>query len=235
MTFRSRENTAAAAAVLLLAQNSDRRATTRGIVSHLRQLMKSSWKRPAGPLQPIPPPERAWQQVMMDFVTGLPAGASGNDVILVVVDRLTKMAHFAACKISISAKVSITAKNGTFRSLQNITSNFWRKLWRHFGPRLQFNSSYHRETGGQTKRTNQTMEQLIRATCDDPTTWEQHLPLIEFTYNNSPSATTQQSPFYLNYGQDHTIPMTPNPDNPVPHAQQFAEFYKQHGPEQHTQ
>ncbi|CAI7801004.1 unnamed protein product [Closterium sp. NIES-53] len=53
---------------------------------------------------------------------------------------------------------------------------------------------------------------------------EQQLPLIEFAYNNSPSATTQQSPFYLNYGQDPTVPMTLNPDNPVPRAQQFVEI-----------
>ncbi|CAI7842663.1 unnamed protein product [Closterium sp. NIES-54] len=68
------------------------------------QLMKSSQKWPAGQLQPIPPPERAWQQVTMDFITGLQAGASGNDAILVVVDRLTKMAHFAAWKKSITGK-----------------------------------------------------------------------------------------------------------------------------------
>ncbi|CAI7745156.1 unnamed protein product [Closterium sp. NIES-54] len=89
---------------------------------------------------------------------------------------------------------------------------------------LQFSSSYLPETDGQTERTNQTMEQLIRATCNDPTTWEQQLPLIEFAYNNSPSATTQQSPFYLNHGQDPTVTMTPNPDNPVLRAQQFAEI-----------
>ncbi|CAI7927358.1 unnamed protein product [Closterium sp. NIES-54] len=56
------------------------------------QLMKSSRKRQAGQLQPIPPPECAWQQVTMEFFTGLPAGASGNDAIMVVVE----MAHFAA-------------------------------------------------------------------------------------------------------------------------------------------
>ncbi|CAI7750468.1 unnamed protein product [Closterium sp. NIES-53] len=71
------------------------------------------------------------------------------------------------------------------------------------------------------------MEQLIRATCDDPTIWEQQLQLIEFAYNNSPSATTQQSPFYLNYIQDPTVPITPNPDNPVPRAQQFAEVLQE--------
>ncbi|CAI7892150.1 unnamed protein product [Closterium sp. NIES-53] len=101
---------------------------------------------------------------------------------------------------------------------------FWRNLWQQFGTRLQFSSSYHPETDGQTERTNQTMEQLIRATCDNPTTWEQQLPLIEFAYNNSPSATAQQKPFYLNYGQEPTVPMTSSPDNPVPRAQKFAEI-----------
>ncbi|CAI7923551.1 unnamed protein product [Closterium sp. NIES-53] len=166
-------------------------------------LMKSSRKRSAGQLQPIPPPERAWQQVTMDFVTGLPAGASGNDAILVVVDRLTKMAHFAACKKSITAEETVRLFISTVVRLHGIpasiisyrdtkfTSNFWRNLWQQFGMRLQFSSSYHPETDGQTERTNQTMEQLIRATCDDRTTWEQQLPPIEFAYNNSPSATTQ--------------------------------------------
>ncbi|CAI7792410.1 unnamed protein product [Closterium sp. NIES-54] len=59
------------------------------------QAMKSSRQRPAGLLKPLEPPKRPWQHVTMDFVIGLPAGASGNDSVLVVVDRLTKMAHFA--------------------------------------------------------------------------------------------------------------------------------------------
>ncbi|CAI7833176.1 unnamed protein product [Closterium sp. NIES-54] len=68
------------------------------------QVMKSSRKRKAGQLQPIPLPERARQQITMDFVTGLPSNPGGNDAVMVVVDRLTKMAHFAACKKSISAE-----------------------------------------------------------------------------------------------------------------------------------
>ncbi|CAI7787783.1 unnamed protein product [Closterium sp. NIES-54] len=142
------------------------------------QVMKSSRKRSAGQLQPIPPPERAWQQVTMDFVTGLLAGASGNDSILVVVDRLMKMAHFAACKKSITAEETARLFIATIVRLHGIpaaiisdrdtkfSSNFWRNMWQQFGTRLQFSSSYHPETDGQTERTNQTMEQLIRATCD---------------------------------------------------------------------
>ncbi|CAI7919662.1 unnamed protein product [Closterium sp. NIES-53] len=200
------------------------------------QVMKSSRKRKAGQLQPIPPPEHAWQQVTMDFVTGLPSNPGGNNTVMVVVDRLTKMAHFAECKKLISAEETARLFIAAVVRLHGIpaaiisdretkfTSNFWKNLWEQFGTRLQFNSSYSPDTDGQTDRTNQTMEQLIRATCDDPTTWEQQLPLVDFAYNNATSATAQQSPFYLNYGQNPTVPMTPSPDNTTPRAQQFVEI-----------
>ncbi|CAI7811532.1 unnamed protein product [Closterium sp. NIES-53] len=68
------------------------------------QVMKSSRKRKAGQLQPIPPPEHAWQQVTMDFVTGLPSNPGNNNAVMVVLDRLTKMAHFVTIKKSISAE-----------------------------------------------------------------------------------------------------------------------------------
>ncbi|CAI7755685.1 unnamed protein product, partial [Closterium sp. NIES-54] len=68
------------------------------------QAMKSTRQRPAGLLQPLKPPERPWQQVTMDFATELPGGPSGNDAILIVVDRLTKMSHFAPCRTAITAE-----------------------------------------------------------------------------------------------------------------------------------
>ncbi|GJP39191.1 hypothetical protein CLOM_g23581 [Closterium sp. NIES-68] len=68
------------------------------------EIMKSSHQRAAGLLQPLDPPERPWQHVTMDYVTGLQTGPSGNDAILVVVDRLTKMAHFIACQQKITAE-----------------------------------------------------------------------------------------------------------------------------------
>ncbi|CAI7751507.1 unnamed protein product [Closterium sp. NIES-54] len=66
--------------------------------------MKSTRQRPAGLLQPLEPPERPWQQVTMDFVTRMPAGPTGNDAVLVVVNRLTKMAHFAPFRTTITAE-----------------------------------------------------------------------------------------------------------------------------------
>ncbi|GJP58876.1 hypothetical protein CLOP_g5922, partial [Closterium sp. NIES-67] len=71
------------------------------IVEHV---MKKPRTKPTGQLQPISTPGRPWQQVSMDFVTGLPAGPSGNDSLFVFVDRLTKTARFAVCKKSIIAE-----------------------------------------------------------------------------------------------------------------------------------
>ncbi|GJP63550.1 hypothetical protein CLOP_g20614 [Closterium sp. NIES-67] len=169
------------------------------------QRMKSSWLRPAGLLHPLEPPSRPWQQVTMDFVTGLPAGSSGNDAILVVVDRLTKMAHFAACKTKITAEqttklflTNIVRLHGIPSAISSdrdprFTSNFLTKTWQQYGTRLHLSTAYHPQSDGQTERTNQTMEQLIRTTCTDPAQWEDSLPLIEFAYNNAPSATATQS------------------------------------------
>ncbi|GJP57892.1 hypothetical protein CLOP_g17934 [Closterium sp. NIES-67] len=103
------------------------------------QRMKSSRLRHEGLLQPLEPPSRLWQQVTMDFVTGIPAGSSGNDAILVVVDRLTKMAHFAACKTTITAEQTAKLFLTNIVQLRSIpsaiisdrdpqfTSNFWTK------------------------------------------------------------------------------------------------------------
>ncbi|GJP66737.1 hypothetical protein CLOP_g23646 [Closterium sp. NIES-67] len=176
------------------------------------QRMKASHQRPTGLLQPLGPPQRPWQHVTMDFVTGLPAGPSGNDAVLVVVDRLTKMAHFAPCRTTITAEETARLFISTVVRLHGIpaaiisdrdpkfTSKFWQDTWARYGTRLQFSSAYHPQTDGQTERTNQTMEQLIRTNCPDRKKWEDVLPMLEFSYNNAPSATTNHSPFYLNYG-----------------------------------
>ncbi|CAI5503975.1 unnamed protein product [Closterium sp. Naga37s-1] len=184
--------------------------------------------RPAGLLQPLEPPERPWQQVTMDFVTGMPAGPSGNDAVLVVVDRLTKMAHFAPCRTTITAEETARLFISTVVRLHGIpasiisdrdpkfTSKFWKETWAQYGTKLQFSSAYHPQTDGQTERTNQTMEQLIRTNCSDPTRWEISLAMLEFAFNNAPSSTTNHSPFFLNYGMDPTVPTTTTLDNPVP-------------------
>ncbi|GJP55984.1 hypothetical protein CLOM_g15021, partial [Closterium sp. NIES-68] len=152
------------------------------------QRMKFSHQRPTGLLQPLESPQRPWQRVMMDFVTGLPAGPSGNDAVLVVVDRLTKMVHFAPCRTTITAKETARLFISTVVRLHGIpaaiisdrdpkfTSKFWQDTWARYSTRLQFSSAYHPQTDDQTKRTNQTMEQLIRTNSPDRKKWEDVLP-----------------------------------------------------------
>ncbi|GJP58278.1 hypothetical protein CLOP_g22985 [Closterium sp. NIES-67] len=199
------------------------------------QRIKSSHQRSTGLLQPLEPPQRPWQHVTMDFVTGLPAGPSGNDTVFVVVDRLTKMAHFAPCRTTITAEETARLFISTVVRLHGIpaaiisdrdpkfTSKFWQDTWARYGTRLQFPSAYHPQTDGQTERTNQTMEQLIRTNCPDRKKWEDVLPMLEFSYNNASPATTNHSPFYLNYGMDPTVPVSTNVESQVPRSQQFVE------------
>ncbi|GJP80710.1 hypothetical protein CLOP_g10915, partial [Closterium sp. NIES-67] len=143
-------------------------------------------------------PERPWQHVTMDYVTGLPAGPSGNDAILVVVDRLTKMAHFIACQQTITAEQTaqlfITNVIRLHGLPSAIISDRDPKFTRISGATCGTNSApnsnfiaYHPQTDGQTERVNQTMEQLIRTTCTDPSTWEK-----SFCYSNSRIITRPQ-------------------------------------------
>ncbi|GJP68314.1 hypothetical protein CLOP_g25039, partial [Closterium sp. NIES-67] len=194
------------------------------------QRMKSSRQRPAGLLQPLEPPQRSWQHVTMEFITGLPATAMGNDAVLIVVDRLTKTGHFAPCRTTITAEDTTKLFISTFVRLHSLPSaiisdrdpkfmsKFWQETWAQYGTRLQFSSAYHPQTDGQTEQTNKTMEQLIRTNCPDPARWEEFLPMREFSYNNAPSAMTNHSPFFLKYGMDPTVSTTTHIDNPVPRS-----------------
>ncbi|GJP59656.1 hypothetical protein CLOP_g14234 [Closterium sp. NIES-67] len=170
---------------------------------------------------------RPWQHMTMDFVTGLPTGPSGNDAVLVVVDRLTKMAHFAPCRTMITAEETarlfisaVFCQHGIPVAIisdrdPKFTSRFWQDTWNRCSTRLQFSSAHHPQTDGQTERTNQTMEQLIRTKCPDISKWEDSLPMVEFSYNNAPSTRAYDSPLFLNYGIDPTVPISTKVESQV--------------------
>ncbi|GJP67615.1 hypothetical protein CLOP_g24415, partial [Closterium sp. NIES-67] len=105
------------------------------------------------------------------------------------------------------------------RLLDYLESNFHK---RQYGTRLHLSTAYHPQSDGQTERTNQTIEQLLRTTCTDPAQWEDTFSLIEFAYNNAPSATTTWSPFFFIYGIDPTTPLSPPIENPAPRSQHFV-------------
>ncbi|EOY16856.1 Retrotransposon protein [Theobroma cacao] len=133
----------------------------------------------------------------MDFVTGLPRTSGGYDSIWIVVDRLTKSAHFLPVKTTYGAAqyarvyvdeivrlhgipISIVSDRGA-----QFTSRFWGKLQEALGTKLDFSTAFHPQTDGQSERTIQTLEDMLRACVIDlGVRWEQYLPLVEFAYNN---------------------------------------------------
>ncbi|KAL0553440.1 hypothetical protein IC582_007335 [Cucumis melo] len=178
------------------------------------QQVKAPRQKPAGLLQPLSIPEWKWENVSMDFITGLPRTLRGFTVIWVVVDRLTKSAHFVPGKSTYTASkwaqlymseivrlhgvpVSIVSdRDGRF------TSKFWKGLQTAMGTRLDFSTAFHPQTDGQTERLNQVLEDMLRACAlEFPGSWDSHLHLMEFAYNNSYQATIGMAPFEALYGR----------------------------------
>eukprot|EP00253_Pinus_taeda_P002208 PITA_02208 len=149
----------------------------------------------------------------MDFITGLPRTKKNNDSIMVVVDKLSKAAHFIPVQSTYKAvqiahifmqnifklhglpKVIISDRDVKF------TSAFWQTLFAELGTQLNFSTAYHLQTDGQTERVNQVVEDMLRAcVMMKPTQWEEYLHLVKFAYNNGYHSSTQLSRFEVMYG-----------------------------------
>eukprot|EP00253_Pinus_taeda_P018433 PITA_18433 len=178
------------------------------------QQIKAEHQHPAGLLQPLPIPEWKWETISMDFITGLPRTKKGNDSIMVVVDKLSKAAHFIPAQSTYKAvQIAHLFMQNVFRlhGLPKViisdrdvkfTSTFWRTLFVELGTQLNFSTAYHPQTDGQTERVNQVLEDMLRAyVMLKPGQWEEYLHLVEFAYNNGYHTSTQLSPFEVLYGR----------------------------------
>ena len=156
----------------------------------------------------------------MDFITKLPKTANGCDTIWVIVDRLTKSAHFLPIKeTDKTSKLArlyikeVVSRHGIPISIisdrdSHFTSRFWQTLQRALGTRLDMSTAYHPQTDGQSERTIQTLEDMLRACIVDfGNGWEKHLPLCEFSYNNSYHASIKAAPFEALYGRKCRSPI----------------------------
>jgi hypothetical protein len=181
---------------------------------------KAKHQRLAGLLQPLKIPEQKWEEIGMNFIVGLPRTSAGYDSIWVIVDRLTKVAHFIPVKTTYSgAKLvelymaRIVCLHGVPKKIvsdrgSQFTSRYWKKLHESLDTRLNFSSAYHPQTDGQTERTNQVLEDMLRACAlKHGGSWDKSLPYAEFSYNNIYQASLKMSPFEALYGRKCRTPL----------------------------
>ena len=180
--------------------------------------MKTDNRKKAGVLQPIPIPERAWQQITTDLATDLPE-SEGKTAIAVFVDRLTKMTHLVPCTKEVTAtqyarlfvdnvfrlhgmpEVIISDRDPRF------VSKFWTELFSILGTGLRFSTAFHPQMDGQSEITIRVLENFLRPYVEHrPSTWVDQLPLAEFAANNAINVSTRYTPFYLNQGSHPAIP-----------------------------
>ncbi|GJV07904.1 putative reverse transcriptase domain-containing protein [Tanacetum coccineum] len=182
--------------------------------------VKAEHQRPSGLLVQPEIPKWKWDNITMDFVTKLPKSSQGYDTIWVIVDRLTKSAIFTPMretdpldKLARMYLKEVVTRHGIPVSIicdrdPRFSSNFWRSLQNALGTNLDMSTAYHPQTDGQSERTIQTLEDMLRACAIDfGKGWVNHLPLVEFSYNNSYHASIKAAPFEALYGRKCRSPV----------------------------
>ncbi|KAH0710411.1 hypothetical protein KY284_011838 [Solanum tuberosum] len=178
------------------------------------QQVKAEHQRSGGLAQNIELPEWKWEMISMDFITCLPRSRRQHDSIWVIIDKMTKSAHFLPVKTTNSAEdyaklyiqevvrlhgvpVSIISDRGA-----QFTAQFWKSFQKGLGSKVNLSTAFHPQTDRQAERTIQTLEDMLRAcVIDFKGNWDDHLPLIEFAYNNNYHSSIQMAPYESLYGR----------------------------------
>jgi len=182
--------------------------------------VKIEHQKPGGLLKQLEIPQWKWEDITMDFVVKLPRTKEGHNAIWVIVDRLTKSAHFLPIREDYSMERlvklyidKIVSKHGVPLSIvsdrdSRFTSDLWQQLHKALGTQLNLSTAYHPQTDGQSERTIQTLEDMLRACAlEFKGCWDDHLSLIEFSYNNSYHTSIQCAPFEALYGRKCRSPL----------------------------
>jgi hypothetical protein len=182
--------------------------------------VKAIHMKTAGPLQSLPIPTWKCEDISMDFIVGLPRTAKGFDSIWVIIDRLTKIAHFLPVKVKYTVATyaelyiaRILSLHGVLKTIVSdrgpqFVSKFWEELHKSLGTKLLHSSACHPQTSGQTERINQILEDMLRACIlEYPQKWDECLPLAEFSYNNNYQESIKMAPFEALYGRRCRTPL----------------------------
>ena len=134
----------------------------------------------------------------MDFVTHLPQTPRRHDAVWVIVDWLTMSAHFLVVRMTVTLEEfcrlyirEIVRLHGVPVSIisdivPRFMAHFWKSFQKAMGTQLTMSTTFHQQTDGQSERTIQVLEDMLRECIVDlKGSWEEHLPLVEFAYNNS--------------------------------------------------
>jgi hypothetical protein len=182
--------------------------------------VKAVHMKTVGPLQSLPIQTWKWEDISMDFIVGLPKTAKVFDSIGVIIDRLTKIAHFlpvktkypvvAYAELYIARILSLHGVPKTILSDRGpqFVSMFWEELHKSLDTKLLHSLAYHPQTSGQTERVNQILEDMLRAcVLEFPQKWDDCLSLAEFSYNNSYQESIKMAPFEALYGRRCRTPL----------------------------
>jgi hypothetical protein len=184
------------------------------------QRVKAEHQRLAGLLHPLKIPEWKWKEIGKVFITRLSRTSKRYDSIWVIMDRLTKVAHFIPVKTTYKGfqlvelyMARIVSRHGVPKKITSdrgsqFTSRFWKSLHENMDTKLNFSLAYHPQTDGHTERTNQVLEDMLR-TCalQHGSSWDKSLPYAEFSYNNSYQANLKMSLFETLYGRKCRTPL----------------------------
>jgi hypothetical protein len=162
---------------------------------------------------PLPTPDRPWESISMDYMSGLPSTKRGNDCVFVVVDRFSKMAILVACKKNITteatAKLFFERVWVHFGIPQTIVSDrdsrflstFWSSLWSLLDTKLTKSTTFHPQTDGQTEVVNRMIVHILHMyNSKHPHTWDESLPYVQHSYNRALHSSTNHNPFQVGLG-----------------------------------
>ena len=183
----------------------------------LCQRIKNRMEELAGKLKLSEIPEKPWMYLIVDFITKLPVVA-GKNIILVVCDRLSKMAHFVATTEETSAeglarlfRDYIWKLHGLLESIvldkgPQFVADLTKELNRMLGIKMKLSMAFHLQTDGQMEHMNQELEQYLRFFIEHrQKDWLEWLASVEFTVNNKTHTATKVLLFMANYGRELRI------------------------------